>query len=147
MTKLERLARRLGRELPGLELRRGEPMSRHTTFRVGGPAELMALPEDEGQLCAAARLAAEEGVLPLPVGNGSNLLVDDAGLDGFVLKTVPKVGAITGTGNTLTAGAGAKPYLSVRLRDEEKPLDLLQQLLQAMAAIQDKTAAPAPQNP
>ena len=107
MTNLERLARRLERELPGLELRRGEPMSRHTTFRVGGPAELMALPEDEGQLCAAARLAAEEGVLPLPVGNGSNLLVDDAGLDGFVLKTVPKVGAITGAGNTLTAGAGA----------------------------------------
>ena len=107
MTNLERLARRLERELPGLELRRGEPMSRHTTFRVGGPAELMALPEDEGQLCAAARLAAEEGVLPLPVGNGSNLLVDDAGLDGVVLKTVPKVGAITGAGNTLTAGAGA----------------------------------------
>ncbi len=107
MTNLERLARRLERELPGLELRRGEPMSRHTTFRVGGPAELMALPEDEGQLCAAARLAAEEGVLPLPVGNGSNLLVDDAGLDGFVLKTVPKVGTITGAGNTLTAGAGA----------------------------------------
>ena len=107
MTKLDRLADRLGRELPGLELRRGEPMSRHTTFRVGGPAELMALPEDEGQLCAAARLAAEEGVLPLPVGNGSNLLVDDAGLDGFVLKTVPKVGTITGAGNTLTAGAGA----------------------------------------
>ena len=107
MTNLERLARRLEGELPGLELRRGEPMSRHTTFRVGGPAELMALPEDEGQLCAAARLAAEEGVLPLPVGNGSNLLVDDAGLDGFVLKTVPKVGTITGAGNTLTAGAGA----------------------------------------
>ena len=107
MTNLERLARRLERELPGLELRRGEPMSRHTTFRVGGPAELMALPEDEGQLGAAARLAAEEGVLPLPVGNGSNLLVDDAGLDGFVLKTVPKVGTITGAGNTLTAGAGA----------------------------------------
>ena len=107
MTNLERLARRLERELPGLELRRREPMSRHTTFRVGGPAELMALPEDEGQLCAAARLAAEEGVLPLPVGNGSNLLVDDAGLDGFVLKAVPKVGAITGAGTTLTAGAGA----------------------------------------
>ena len=47
----------------------------------------------------------------------------------------------------VTAGAGAKPYLSVRLREEEKPLELLQQLLQAMAAIQDKTAAPPAQNP
>ena len=84
MTKLERLARRLGRELPGLELRRGEPMSRHTTFRVGGPAALMALPEDEGQLCAAARLALEEGADALYLGNGSNMLADDDGVDAFV---------------------------------------------------------------
>ena len=47
----------------------------------------------------------------------------------------------------VTAGAGARPYLSVRLREEEKPLELLQQLLQAMAAIQDKTAAPSAPNP
>ena len=56
-------------------------------------------------------------------------------------------GLLTAFDGRVTAGAGAKPYLSVRLRDEEKPLDLLQQLLQAMAAIQDKTAASAPQNP
>ena len=50
MTNLERLARRLERELPGLELRRGEPMSRHTTFRVGGPARRMAFPGTEAEL-------------------------------------------------------------------------------------------------
>ena len=106
MTKLERLALRLGRELPCLELRRNEPMSRHTTFRVGGPAALMALPASEEELLHAAQAALEADVEPLCVGNGSNLLADDAGVDAFVLKTVPKMSRIAEKGNALTAGAG-----------------------------------------
>ena len=106
MTKLERLALRLGRELPCLELRRNEPMSRHTTFRVGGPAALMALPASEEELLHAAQAALEVDVEPLCVGNGSNLLADDAGVDAFVLKTVPKVSRVAEKGNALTAGAG-----------------------------------------
>ena len=106
MTKLDRLADRLGRELPELELRRGEPMSRHTTFKVGGPAALMALPRTEEELLAAARIAQEEGVAPLYVGNGSNLLVDDAGLDAFVVKTAPQVSRVEVWENTMRAGAG-----------------------------------------
>ena len=106
MTKLERLALRLGRELPCLELRRNEPMSRHTTFRVGGPAALMALPASEEELLHAAQAALEADVEPLCVGNGSNLLADDAGVDAFVLKTVPKVSRVAEKGNALTAGAG-----------------------------------------
>lgn len=107
MTKLEQLALRLCRELPGMELRWNEPMSRHTTFRVGGPAALMALPASEEELLYAAQAALEAGMEPLYVGNGSNLLVDDAGVDAFVLKTVPKVSRIVGKENTLTAGAGS----------------------------------------
>ena len=42
--------------LPDLKMVWDEPMSRHTTFRVGGPAALMALPADEEQFAAAARL-------------------------------------------------------------------------------------------
>ena len=56
-------------------------------------------------------------------------------------------GLLTAFNGRVTAGAGAKPYLSVTLRADEKPLELLSQLLQAMADIQSKTAAPAPQNP
>ena len=47
MTKLDQIYDRLCREVPGLELRRDEPMARHTTFKVGGPATLMALPGTE----------------------------------------------------------------------------------------------------
>ena len=106
MTNLERLARRLERELPGLELRRDEPMARHTTFKVGGPATLMALPGTEEELLAAVRTALEEGITPLFVGNGSNLLVDDAGLDALVVKTAPRVSRVEVRENTLRAGAG-----------------------------------------
>ena len=56
-------------------------------------------------------------------------------------------GLLTAFDGRVTAGAGAKPYLSVTLRADEKPLDLLGQLLQAMADIQNKNAGPAPQNP
>ena len=55
-------------------------------------------------------------------------------------------GLLTAFDGRVTAGAGAKPYLSVTLRADEKPLDLLGQLLQAMADIQNKNAGPAPQN-
>ena len=56
-------------------------------------------------------------------------------------------GLLTAFDGRVTAGAGAKPYLSMTLRADEKPLDLLGQLLQAMADIQNKNAGPAPQNP
>lgn len=107
MKNFEQLYHHLQRELPGLELRRSEPMSRHTTFRVGGPAALMALPTSEEQLVAAVKLARTEGIEPLWVGLGSNLLVDDKGLDAFVIKTAPQLNACRVEGNVITAWAGA----------------------------------------
>lgn len=106
MTNMERFYQRLARKVPGLELRRDEPMGLHTTFRVGGPAALMAVPADEEQFVAAARLALEEGIAPLCVGNGSNLLVDDRGLDAFVIKTAPQMCRCTVTDHSITASAG-----------------------------------------
>ena len=106
MWNAEKFAARLHREVPGLELRLNEPMSRHTTFRVGGPAALMALTADEGQLIDAARLAKREGVELLCVGNGSNLLVDDKGLNAFVIKTVPHMNGCKVVGSKIVAAAG-----------------------------------------
>lgn len=106
MTKLDQIYDRLCREVPGLELRRDEPMARHTTFKVGGPATLMALPGTEEELLVTVRTALEEGITPLFVGNGSNLLVDDAGLDALVVKTAPRVSRVEVRENTLRAGAG-----------------------------------------
>lgn len=72
---------------PALELRRDEPMFRHTSFQVGGPVPLMALPKTEeevGQLLYTA--AAEFGLRPFFMGRGTNLLVSDQGADLLVVK-------------------------------------------------------------
>jgi UDP-N-acetylmuramate dehydrogenase len=106
MNKLEKLFTQSKQQLPALELRRDEPMSGHTTFRVGGPAKLMALPKTEEELVTAVRLAREHGVEPLLIGNGSNVLVDDAGLDAFVIQTCPGLSWCQTDGTRLSAGSG-----------------------------------------
>lgn len=107
MNCFESLYNLLQREIPELELRCEEPMSRHTTFRVGGPAALMALPATEAQLVNAVKLARTEGIEPLFVGLGSNLLVDDNGLRALVIKTAPQMNTCRVEGKRITAWAGA----------------------------------------
>ena len=107
MKNFEHLYLLLQREVPGLEVRAQEPMSSHTTFKVGGPAAVMALPVTEQQLVSAVKLARSEGVEPLLVGLGSNLLVDDNGLTAFVIRTAPQMNACKVEGTTVTAWAGA----------------------------------------
>ena len=106
MTEFAVLAQRLNELFPQLELLYNEPMSRHTTFKVGGPAALMALPRSEEELVGAVRIAREQGIVPLFVGNGSNLLVDDEGLEAFVVKT-GGVNHCRVEGEQVTAGCGA----------------------------------------
>ena len=86
MERLEELKKRLAERCPALELRINEPMSKHTTFRIGGPAALMALPKTAGEAKAAVKTARELGIEPFFLGNGSNLLVADEGYPGFVMK-------------------------------------------------------------
>lgn len=72
--------------LGGENVLRDEPMSRHTTFRVGGPADYFVLPQSEEMLAAAVALAVEEGVPYYILGNGSNLLVGDKGYRGMMIQ-------------------------------------------------------------
>ena len=107
MDRLEMLARALRRELPGLEVRENEPMRNHTTFRIGGPARLMALPRSEEEAQSAVRLAAELGVAPMFMGNGSNLLAADAGVEAFLIKSFDGLGRLELAGEAgIRAGSG-----------------------------------------
>lgn len=81
------LKQRLERSCAHLELREHESMSRHTSFHIGGPVSLMALPETREQAVLAVLAAREVGVEPFFLGNGSNLLVPDEGVERFVIKT------------------------------------------------------------
>lgn len=106
MQQLLALKEKLNHLAPGLELREQEPMSRHTTFRVGGPATLMALPASVDEAAAAVRAAAEVGVRPMFLGNGSNMLVMDSGLDRFVIKAVEGLNELRQEGDRIIAGSG-----------------------------------------
>jgi UDP-N-acetylmuramate dehydrogenase len=66
----------------------------------------MALPKTEEEVLAAVRLARAYGLEPLCIGNGSNLLVDDAGLDAFVIQTAPGLSWWQTDGAGITAGSG-----------------------------------------
>ena len=93
--------------IPGLKVMEGEPMSRHTTFRIGGPARWMLLPKDAHQAAAILRLCRQEGIKPFFLGNGSNLLVDDAGFDGVIVSTAAMDEMTWEDGeNALYAGSG-----------------------------------------
>ena len=84
---MEPLEKLLRERCPELELRRDEPMSRHTSFRIGGPVPLMALPRTEVEVQEILATAVmEAGVTPFFMGNGTNLLVADEGADLFVVK-------------------------------------------------------------
>ena len=84
-----------------------EPMSRHTTFRVGGPADVLFLPESAEQVRDALAAARSAGVPALVIGNGSNLIVRDGGIRGLVIALGEGMAAIARTGNVITAWAGA----------------------------------------
>lgn len=84
-----------------------EPMSRHTTFRVGGPADVLFLPESEAQLIQGMSIAREAGTPCVVIGNGSNLVVRDGGIRGLVIALGEGMAAIVRTGDILTAWAGA----------------------------------------
>lgn len=81
---VKRAEERLEATLSG-EVRASEPMSRHTTYRIGGPADLFVVAETLSDLGRACEILAEEEVPYAVVGKGSNLLVADAGYRGAVL--------------------------------------------------------------
>ena len=107
MDRFGSLRERLEAALPGLELREQEPMCRHTSFKVGGPAALMAFPQNGEELSAILKLAREEGVRPFFLGKGSNLLVADQGVEEFVIKIAGGLTDLTLERETiLSVGAG-----------------------------------------
>lgn len=87
MSWFEKLDTMLAAELPELQIVSDEPMSRHTSFAVGGPARRMAFPDGAEQLVRLMEAAAVCRAHPLVIGKGSNLLVADAGLDRLVIDT------------------------------------------------------------
>ncbi|MCL2344040.1 MAG: UDP-N-acetylmuramate dehydrogenase [Firmicutes bacterium] len=83
---MDDLFARLHRALPELTLLQNEPLARHTSFQIGGPCAVMALPESEAQIKALMALLRGSKITPLIIGRGTDLLVTDAPLDRVAVK-------------------------------------------------------------
>ncbi len=108
-TRFDNVARELG-----CACLREEPMSRHTTFRIGGPADRFLTVTDEKQLIGLLQILREERLPWLLLGNGSNLLVSDQGIRGAVIALSGDFSRVEllPDGETVRAGAAA-PLASV----------------------------------
>lgn len=84
-----------------------EPMKKHTTFRLGGPADYFLCPSDAGQVAGILHICREEGLPWFVLGNGSNLLVSDAGYRGVVIQIYKNMNQVWIDGEKITAQAGA----------------------------------------
>jgi UDP-N-acetylenolpyruvoylglucosamine reductase len=94
---------------PATLIRRDEPMARHTTLRVGGPADVYVEPASEADLALVLQWCGERGVNFFILGRGSNLLVRDGGFRGVVIcLSHPNFSRIEIDGMRIRAGAGAK---------------------------------------
>lgn len=84
-----------------------EPMSQHTTFRIGGPADVFVMPENYEQIREVLRLCKEEKLPFFVLGNGSNLLVSDSGYRGVIIQMDRNMEEIRLDGEEIHACAGA----------------------------------------
>ena len=108
MTEITALLSDIASRMPELPVRRDEPMSSHTSFRIGGPVAAMLLPRTAEELRDVCRLVREAGVRHLILGNGSNLLVSDKPLELVVIKTCEGPCAMRREdGEEITAESGA----------------------------------------
>ena len=92
---------------PEIDILLNEPMRRHTTFAIGGPADLFVQPKTRRELAETLHVFRERGVPFLLLGNGSNMLVADAGIRGAVVCTSELDDVRVGDDGTLVAEAGA----------------------------------------
>ena len=92
---------------PALPILENEPLSRHCSFRIGGPAPAVLLPDSAEALSSLCGFLRQKGHKPFLLGNGTNVLFPDEGLSRLVIKTCRNVGAITVDGTRLTAECGA----------------------------------------
>ncbi len=85
MTDMTEFQSKISLALPGVRLCMNEPMSKHTSFRIGGPAEVMAFPENAEQLSDLLKVSALLDTVPAILGAGTNILAPDEGIQGLTI--------------------------------------------------------------
>ena len=97
-----------------------EKMEKHTTFRIGGPADYFVMPSDVTDVKAVIELCEQEKVPDYVVGNGSNLLVGDKGFRGVIIQIAGNMNQLQADGEVITAQAGCSlAQIAGKALDEE----------------------------
>jgi UDP-N-acetylenolpyruvoylglucosamine reductase len=94
-------------------LERDVPMARLTTIGTGGPARLLARPQNVSELASVLRLARDEGLETLVIGLGSNVLAADEGIDALVVRLEGELTSTSAADGVLAAGGGATNAVSL----------------------------------
>ncbi len=93
--------------LPNISTAFEEPLAKHTSFRIGGPAEVMMFPQSDHQLRQILQTCVQEGVKPAVLGAGTNVLAPDEGIRGLVICLKDCLGGMEQTGeNSIRVYAG-----------------------------------------
>ncbi|MDI3481328.1 MAG: UDP-N-acetylmuramate dehydrogenase [Tepidanaerobacteraceae bacterium] len=92
--------------IPPERIKANEPMKNHTSFRIGGPADILALPRDVQEIKGIVDFCKREGVPFFVMGNGTNLLVGDKGIRGVVIKLAQNFNDIQVNNNLIKCKAG-----------------------------------------
>lgn len=106
MSQFTILPQRIHACCPDVTLFHQVPMSKYTSFHIGGPAALMAVPKTMDELKSVMQIAHEIDITPFFIGNGSNLLVSDEGMNQFVIKLGSEFSQISSDSNDIYAFGG-----------------------------------------
>lgn len=88
------------------DVRLNEPMSRHTSFKIGGAADIFCMPHNGAEMKVLVKYFKSNSIDFMIMGNGSNMLVGDGGIRGAVIKPGGELSQISASGDEITAGAG-----------------------------------------
>ncbi|MGI6161886.1 MAG: UDP-N-acetylmuramate dehydrogenase [Christensenellales bacterium] len=114
--KFDKLYARLQRLIgDGDALRRREPMNAHTSFRVGGPAEILVMPKTAEELSSIIKEVDDCGVPYYIMGGGTNLIVRDGGIRAVIIKLCPNMAEVCFDGLSISAQAGASLMAVARM--------------------------------
>ena len=107
MTELTLLQQKISDNLTGCVLRMEEPLSAHTSFRIGGPAEVMVFPESVAELTEIIKMSVQMDIKPAILGAGTNVLAPDGGVRGLVICLKDALDGMEQTGaHTIRVMAG-----------------------------------------
>lgn len=92
------------KKIGSVKVLKNEPLSNHTSLKIGGPADILVIPKDISSLREVLRITS--GIKKYIIGNGSNILLPDRGLHGIVIKISNGINLFASEGRIVTVGAG-----------------------------------------